>query len=394
MISNNVVTGHFEGQYVGIHVGGDGTSAALLPRNIAVVNNTVISGLSNSLRFGREYATLPLEQRPLVVNNTGERFVGMCDRVRSGHNVFGFGDVCTPSDVIGNPHLDATGVPTAASTLLINRGDPAFAPATDFFGFVRTVGLPDIGAIEVGAEPAAAPPPPPKKHAAPRLVSVKAARGLHQVVVRVRTRNATRFTITALRAGRIVAKVQHAGSAGKGVRLRLKAPRRGKLVLRVRAVGPGGAIVRTRDREGAPVTQARLDALVAFALAGVLALWLTPIAARVATRFGLVDHRSSARRLHSEPIPFGGGIAMFIAVAIPVLLLQPVTGGPRARDPARRVRVRRGRPARRPLRDPPGRRSSSASWRRPRSPSPPAPRSTTSRCRWWGHSTSARCSTR
>ena len=91
VISNNVVTGHFAGQYVGIHVGGDGTSAALLPRNIAVVNNTVISGLSNSLRFGREYATLPLEQRPLVVNNTGERFVGMCDRVRSGHNVFGFG---------------------------------------------------------------------------------------------------------------------------------------------------------------------------------------------------------------------------------------------------------------------------------------------------------------
>jgi len=244
VISNNVVTGHFEGQYVGIHVGGDGTSAALLPRNIAVVNNTVVSGLSNSLRFGREYATLPLEQRPLVVNNTGERFVGMCDRVRSGHNVFGFGDVCTPSDVIGNPHLDATGVPTAASTLLINRGDPAFAPATDFFGFVRTVGLPDIGAIEVGAGPAA-PPPPPKKHAAPRLVSVKAARGLHQVVVRVRTRNATRFTITALRGGRIVAKVQHTGSAGKGVRLRLKAPRRGKLVLRVRAVGPGGAIVRS-----------------------------------------------------------------------------------------------------------------------------------------------------
>ena len=244
VISNNVVTGHFEGQYVGIHVGGDGTSAALLPRNIAVVNNTVISGLSNSLRFGREYATLPLEQRPLVVNNTGERFVGMCDRVRSGHNVFGFGDVCTPTDVIGNPHLDATGAPTAASTLLLDRADPAFAPATDFFGFARTVGMPDIGAIEVGA--GALPAPPPKTHAKPGLVSVKAARGLHQVVVRVRTRNATRFTIAALRAGRIVGKVcaQRLGRQ-KGVRLRLKAPRHGKLVLRVRAIGPGGAVVRT-----------------------------------------------------------------------------------------------------------------------------------------------------
>jgi hypothetical protein len=243
VISNNVVTGHYEGQYVGIHVGGDGTSAALLPRNIAVVNNTVISGLSNSLRFGREYATLPLEQRPLVVNNTGERFAGMCDRVRGGHNVFGFGEACAPTDVIGNPHLDATGVPTAASTLLVDRADPAFAPASDFFGFARTVRSPDIGAIEVGAGPAAS-APPPKRHAAPRLISVKATRGAREIAVRVRTRNATRFTITVLRAGRIIAKVAHAGSASKGVRLGLEVSRRGKIVLRVRANGPGGAVIR------------------------------------------------------------------------------------------------------------------------------------------------------
>ena len=109
VIENNVVTGHYAGQYVGIFVGGDGTSAALLPRNITVINNTVISGLSNSLRFGRAYATLPLDQRPLVVNNTGERLLDMCDRIRSGHNVFGVGQACTATDVIGNPHLDATG---------------------------------------------------------------------------------------------------------------------------------------------------------------------------------------------------------------------------------------------------------------------------------------------
>ena len=109
VISNNVVTGHHAGQYVGIFVGGDGTPASLLPRNIAVINNTVISGLSNSLRFGRAYATLPLEQRPLVVNNTGERLLSMCDRIRSGHNVFAVGQACTATDVIGNPHLDANG---------------------------------------------------------------------------------------------------------------------------------------------------------------------------------------------------------------------------------------------------------------------------------------------
>ena len=216
VISNNVVTGHHAGQYVGIYVGGDRTSAALLPRNIAVVNNTVISGLSNSLRFGHEYATLPLDQRPLVVNNTGERFTGMCDRVRSGHNVFGFGQACSATDVIGNPNLDAAGLPTAASTLLINRADPAFAPGIDFFGFTRTVGQPDIGAIEFGGGPRRA---PPKQRAAPKIVAVKATRGLRQTVVRVRTSNATRFTVTVLRAGRIVAKGAHAGSAGKGIRL-------------------------------------------------------------------------------------------------------------------------------------------------------------------------------
>ena len=59
----------------------------------------------------------------------------------------------------------------------------------------------------------------------------------------------------------------------------------------------------------------------------MLALWLTPLAARLATRIGLVDHRSSARRLHTSPIPFGGGIAMFVAVAVPVLLLSPSLGG-------------------------------------------------------------------
>lgn len=75
------------------------------------------------------------------------------------------------------------------------------------------------------------------------------------------------------------------------------------------------------------MTQARLDAVVAFSLACALALWLTPLAARVAARVGLLDRRSSDRRLHTGPIPFGGGIAMFAAVAVPVLLLKPSLGG-------------------------------------------------------------------
>jgi hypothetical protein len=246
VIANNVVTGHYEGQYVGIFVGGDGTPVELLPRNITVINNTVISGLSNSFRFGQAYATLPLDQRPLVMNNTGERLVGMCDRIRGGHNVFGFGQACTPSDVIGNPNLDANGFPTVASTLLINRGDPTFAPPLDYFGYTRTVGAPDIGAVEFGAGPAA-PAVPVRQRA--RFASVLVTRKAHRTIVRVRTRNSTRFTVTALVGGRIVAKAAHSGSARAGVRLTLETPPSGRLVIRVRAFGTGGNALRVVNRK-------------------------------------------------------------------------------------------------------------------------------------------------
>ena len=250
VIENNVVTGHVAGQYVGIFVGGDGTPAELLPRTITVINNTVISGLSNSLRFGRGYATLPVAERPLVANNAGERLLDMCDRIRSGHNVFGVGQACTATDVIGNPHLDANGAPTAASTLLIDHGDPSVAPVNDFFGFARTVGVPDIGAIEFGASAAA--PAPVKVHAAARFESVRVARGLHRIVVRVRASNATRVVATVTRNGRVVAKAAHSGSARMAVKLTLVTPRRGTLVVRVRALGLGHDALRVVTRKARP----------------------------------------------------------------------------------------------------------------------------------------------
>ena len=251
VISNNIVTGHETGQYVGIFVGGDGTSAELLPRNISVINNTVISGLSNSLRFGQAYATLPLEQRPLVVNNTGERLVGMCDRIRSGHNVFGFGQACSQTDAIGNPNLDANGYPTAASTLLVNRADASVTLPLDFFGYARAVGLPDIGAVEFGAGPAPA-APPAKTKARARFLSLRVVRRARTTTVRVRTSNATRFSVTALVRGRVVATKLHAGSARSGVLLKLATPRRGPLVIRIRASGPGGDALRVLNRKAPP----------------------------------------------------------------------------------------------------------------------------------------------
>ena len=74
---------------------------------------------------------------------------------------------------------------------------------------------------------------------------------------------------------------------------------------------------------------AQQHALVALVLAFGLALALTPLAARLAFRLGLVDRPGEGRRLHDRAIPFGGGIAMLIAIAVPLLVLEPALAGRR-----------------------------------------------------------------
>src|SRR3954451_7085135 len=172
LVQNNVLTGHYAGQDVGIFIAGDDRSVALLPTNVRVINNTVISGLLNSLRFGEAYSTLPPEQRPLVANNVGDRLAEMCDRIRSVDNVFAVGEACSESDVIGDAALDSTGAPTAASTLLLGRADAALATPVDYFGCARTA-PPDIGAIEFAACPAAPAAAPARPGAAPTPVSAE-----------------------------------------------------------------------------------------------------------------------------------------------------------------------------------------------------------------------------
>ena len=76
------------------------------------------------------------------------------------------------------------------------------------------------------------------------------------------------------------------------------------------------------------MTFAQQHALEALVLAFGLALGLTPLAALAARRVGLVD-RPGGRRLHRQAVPFGGGVAMLIAIAIPVTLLDPSLGGRR-----------------------------------------------------------------
>jgi Right handed beta helix region len=256
LVQNNVLTGHYVGQDVGIFIAGDDRSVALLPTNVRVINNTVASGLLNSLRFGAAYSTIPVEQRPLVANNVGDRLAGMCDRIRSVDNVFAVGQACSASDVIGDAALDSTGAPTAASALLLGRADPSLATPVDFFGCARTA-PPDIGAIELGACPTVAAPLPAAAATTTalaagsgaklpaRIVSVSARRLARRVVIIVRAGGALRVRVAVVAGRRIVSKASRRGNATGRFRFDLRAPRSGRLVVRVRVIGAGGEAART-----------------------------------------------------------------------------------------------------------------------------------------------------
>ena len=61
----------------------------------------------------------------------------------------------------------------------------------------------------------------------------------------------------------------------------------------------------------------------------ILALLLTPLVRNLARRFGLMDHSLGERRLHADPIPRLGGIAMVLAYigSFAILLLAGLQGG-------------------------------------------------------------------
>lgn len=68
---------------------------------------------------------------------------------------------------------------------------------------------------------------------------------------------------------------------------------------------------------------------VGFAAAAVLAFALTPLASRVAHLAGAIDLPDAGRRVHSVPVPRGGGLAVVVAMIIAgsaALLLNAATG--------------------------------------------------------------------
>ncbi|MCS7250892.1 MAG: MraY family glycosyltransferase [Anaerolineae bacterium] len=53
----------------------------------------------------------------------------------------------------------------------------------------------------------------------------------------------------------------------------------------------------------------------------VIAMLLTPVARTVAFRIGMVDH-PAPRKLHTRPIPLLGGVALYLAIIIALLMLE------------------------------------------------------------------------
>ncbi len=61
---------------------------------------------------------------------------------------------------------------------------------------------------------------------------------------------------------------------------------------------------------------------MALIAAFIIALVLSPLAARLAERFGVVD-RPGPLKVQQRPVPYGGGIAIFAAIAIPLAAVHP-----------------------------------------------------------------------
>ena len=62
--------------------------------------------------------------------------------------------------------------------------------------------------------------------------------------------------------------------------------------------------------------------IVAFLMAFVIALLMTPVSIWVANKIGAIDIPRDERKIHKRPIPRFGGLAIFVASIIPMILLE------------------------------------------------------------------------
>jgi len=62
--------------------------------------------------------------------------------------------------------------------------------------------------------------------------------------------------------------------------------------------------------------------IMPFIVACLIAFILTPVAIKLAPKFGFMDIPKDARRMHNKPIPLAGGVAIYIATIVAVLLFS------------------------------------------------------------------------
>ena len=136
-VSSSVFTGSNEDMYFAINVRKPASSSIPLATGVAFVNNTIVSANNAAIVLADEYADVPRSQRPLVGNNIlGRQKHALCDVARTFSNVIVSGEGC-PGDRMGDPQLDASGRPTAASAALLAGGKANGTPETDRTGAKR-----------------------------------------------------------------------------------------------------------------------------------------------------------------------------------------------------------------------------------------------------------------
>lgn len=65
-----------------------------------------------------------------------------------------------------------------------------------------------------------------------------------------------------------------------------------------------------------------MDYAIIFLLALIVAVLTTPIIIKLAKHYNIIDYPTGGRRIHNRPVPLLGGLAIFVAFWVPVILTQ------------------------------------------------------------------------
>jgi hypothetical protein len=143
-IASNIFTGTMA---FALFVAGGQKSGIGAPRNVRIVNNTILSGSQSAVRLSDAFRTLAPDERPIVANNIFAVSNGaLCGAAAMSRNLIEKGRGCK-GDLKGLARLADDEAPTPQSRLVIDRAVPRYAPARDFYGRVR-IRRPDLGAVE------------------------------------------------------------------------------------------------------------------------------------------------------------------------------------------------------------------------------------------------------